>query len=86
MILFTQESTEHDTILHYPVFFSIHSDVRGNAQFVQKVTSEPLDFKQNRCGGWNYYKSCYGFYLYQQLDNVPSYHPTHFKGKLMKKT
>ena len=31
--------------------------VKGNAQFVQKVTFEPLmDFKQNHCGSWKYYK------------------------------
>ena len=34
--------------------------VKGNAQFVQKVTFEPLmDFKQNHYGSWKYYKSCY---------------------------
>ena len=33
---------------------------KGNAQFVQKVTFEPLiDSKQNHCGSWKYYKSCY---------------------------
>ena len=34
--------------------------VKGNAQFVQKVTFEPsMDFKQNHYGCWKYYKSCY---------------------------
>ena len=34
--------------------------VKGNAQFVQEVTCEPLmDFKQDHYGGWKYYKSCY---------------------------
>ena len=34
--------------------------IKGNAQFVQKVTFEPLeDFKQNHYGSWYYYKSCY---------------------------
>ena len=34
--------------------------IKGNAQFVQKVTFEPLmDFKQNHYGSWKYYKSCY---------------------------
>ena len=33
---------------------------KGNAQFVQKVTFEPLmDFKQKHYGSWKYYKSCY---------------------------
>ena len=33
---------------------------KGNAQFVQKVTFEPLiNFKQNHYGSWKYYKSCY---------------------------
>ena len=33
--------------------------VKGNAQFVQKVTFEPLmDFKQNHHRSWKYYKSC----------------------------
>ena len=33
---------------------------KGNAQFVEKVTFEPLmDFKQNHYGSWKYYKSYY---------------------------
>ena len=28
----------------------------------------------------------HGFYFYQQLDNVPSYHPMQFLGKLMNQT
>ena len=37
-----------------------YSQFKGNAQFVQKVTFEPLtDFKQNHYGSWKYYKSCY---------------------------
>ena len=33
---------------------------KGNAQFVQKLTFEPLmDFKQNHYGSWKYYKSSY---------------------------
>ena len=33
---------------------------KGNAQFFQKVTFEPLmNFKQNHYGSWKYYKSCY---------------------------
>ena len=36
------------------------SSIKGNVQFVQKVTLEPLmDFKQNHYGSWKYYKSCY---------------------------
>ena len=35
-------------------------NLKGNAQFIQKVTFETLmDFKQNHCGSWKYYKSCY---------------------------
>ena len=34
--------------------------LKGNMQFIQKVTFEPLmDFKQNHYGSWKYYKSCY---------------------------
>ena len=34
--------------------------LKGNAQFFQKVTFEPLmDFKQNHYGSCKYYKSCY---------------------------
>ena len=35
------------------------SIVKGNAQFVLTKTFEPLmDFKQNHCESWRYYKSC----------------------------
>ena len=35
-------------------------ELKGNAQFVQKVTFEPLmDFIQNHYGSWKYYKTCY---------------------------
>ena len=34
--------------------------LKGNAQFIQKVTFGPLmDFKQNHYGNWKYYKNCY---------------------------
>ena len=34
--------------------------LKGNAQFVLKVTFEPLmDSNQNHYGSWNYCKSCY---------------------------
>ena len=34
--------------------------LKGDAQFVQKVTFGTLtDFKQNHYGSWKYYKSCY---------------------------
>ena len=39
----------------------LYSDktLKGNAQFVQKVTFEPLmDFRQNHYESWKYYKSC----------------------------
>ena len=37
--------------------------VKGNAQFVQKLTFEPLmDFKQNHYGSWEYNKSFYQEY------------------------
>ena len=40
---------------YFPTFF-----LKGNAQFFQKVTFEPLmDFKQNHYGSWKYYKNCY---------------------------
>ena len=40
--------------------FIINLQVKGNAQFVQKVTFEPLiDFKQNYYANWKCYKSCY---------------------------
>ena len=32
---------------------------KGNAQFVQKVTFEPLDEFKKTYGSWKYYKSCY---------------------------
>ena len=36
------------------------TEVKGNAQFVQKVTFEPLiNFKQNHYGSWKCYKSFY---------------------------
>ena len=36
------------------------TDVKGNAQFVQKVTFESLiNFKQDHYGSWKCYKSCY---------------------------
>ena len=38
--------------------FIINLQVKGNAQFVEKVTFEPLiDFKQNHYGNWKCYKS-----------------------------
>ena len=38
--------------------FPIEVVLKGNAQFVQKVTFEPLiDFKQNHYGRWKYYKA-----------------------------
>ena len=41
---------------------------KGNAQFVQKVTFEPLlDFKQNHYRSWKYYKSCYTFTSFLHL-------------------
>ena len=37
-----------------------NAKLKGNAQFVKKMTFEPLmDFKQNYYGSWKYYKSCY---------------------------
>ena len=34
--------------------------LKENAQFVKKLTFEPLmDFKRNHCKSWKYYKSCY---------------------------
>ena len=40
--------------------FIINLQVKGNAQFVQKVTFEPLiDFKQNHYANRKCYKSCY---------------------------
>ena len=42
------------------VFRWILQIFKGNAQFVQKATFEPLmGFKQNHYGSWKYYKSCY---------------------------
>ena len=35
------------------------STLKGNAQFVQKVTFEPLDGFKKTYGSWKYYKSCY---------------------------
>ena len=36
------------------------TEVKGNAQFVQKVTFESLiNFKQDHYGSWKCYKSCY---------------------------
>ena len=35
-------------------------EFKGNAQFVQKVTFEPLmNFKRNHFGNWKYYKNFY---------------------------
>ena len=40
--------------------FIINLQVKGNAQFVKKVTFEPLiDFKQNHYAKWKCYKNCY---------------------------
>ena len=44
---------------------------KGNAQFVQKVTFEPsMDFKQNHCWSWKYYKSCYKSFPQLSCENT----------------
>ena len=49
------------------VIFTMAVEIKGNAQFIQKETFEPLmDFKQNYYGSWKYYKSCY-FYKFSSL-------------------
>ena len=48
-------SFDNFTILNYE-----SHKFKGNVQFVQKVTFEPLmDFKQNHYGNWKYYESYY---------------------------
>ena len=43
------------------IFWKItQNHVKGNAQFVQKLTFESLmDYKQNHYGSWKYFKSSY---------------------------
>ena len=41
-------------------FQEVKRIIKGNAQFIQKATFEPLtDYKQNHYGSWKYCRSCY---------------------------
>ena len=54
----TQYLSQHQLRILFKTFMI--SQLKGNAQFFQKVTFEPLmDFKQNHYGNRKYYKSCY---------------------------
>ena len=55
------------------VLIIIELVIKGNVQFVQKMTFEPLmDFKQNHYASWKYYKSGYfKSFLHLSYKNIP---------------
>ena len=60
-ILTTQHETRQGCVKRLLMMVKARKmHIKGNAQFIQKVTFEPLmDFKQNHYGSWKYYKNCY---------------------------